>query len=219
MMRLTVVLAGLVSVGGASHAIPAQTDPAPILARASTVFKGLSSFQADFAQQIADSMIGNFDSRGRLIQTGTSKFAMRFDSPKGEAIIMDGAHVWVYTPSTAPGQVIRMAPPSSPNFGPNVLAWLLDKPAERYRSRYLRADRLGGRPVDVIQLVPIDKALPFSEATLWLDRVDALPRRLELHERSGSMRTLTLTAVRTNVRLSDDAFKFAIPAGVRIVDQ
>ena len=27
----------------------------------------------------------------------------------GEAIVIDGRHVWVYTPSTTPGQVIRIS--------------------------------------------------------------------------------------------------------------
>jgi outer membrane lipoprotein carrier protein len=220
MMREGVLLVGMLLAAGRGETTAAtQPDPAPILARASSVFQGLASYQADFKQQIADSMIGTFESRGHLVQAGTSKLAMRFDSPKGEAIVMDGSHVWVYTPSTAPGQVIRMPLPSGPTFGPNVLAWLLDRPAERYRSRYVRADQLGGRPMDVITLVPVDPALPFTDATLWLDRADALPRRLEIHERSGSARTLTLSSVRVNGHLADDTFRFVVPSGVRVVDQ
>ncbi|MGH7533484.1 MAG: LolA family protein, partial [Gemmatimonadales bacterium] len=68
-------------------------------------------------------------------------------------------------------------------------------------------------------LSPRDPSMPFTEATLWLDRRDALPRRLEIIERSGSRRTLSLDKVRADPRVSSDVFRFTPPAGVRIVDQ
>ena len=89
-------------------------------------------------------MIGTYESRGVLVQSGESKLAMRFTDPQGEAIVMDGEHIWVYTPSTTPGQVIRLKVPSDPTYGPNVLAWILTNPAQRYRARYIRSDAIGG---------------------------------------------------------------------------
>jgi outer membrane lipoprotein-sorting protein len=115
--------------------------------------------------------------------------------------------------------VLRFKVPSDPTYGPNVLAWILTRPAERYEARYLRADAVAGRGVDVIALTPIDRTLPFSQAVVWIDQFDNLPRRLEIRERSGQRRTLILTAVETNRRVSDATFRFDVPAGVRIVDQ
>jgi outer membrane lipoprotein-sorting protein len=54
---------------------------------------------------------------------------------------------------------------------------------------------------------------------VWLDRDDALPRRLEISERRGGVRTITLSHVRANTALPADAFAFTVPDGVRIVDQ
>ena len=123
---------------------------------------------------------------------------MRFTDPPGEAVVIDGEHVWIYTPSTVPGQVLRLAVPSGPVYGYNLLAWFLDKPAERYRASYLRSEKLDGRTTDVIQLVPAVPDLPFNRAVIWLDREDALPRRLEIHESSGATRMLRLTRLRVN---------------------
>ncbi len=194
-------------------------DANAIIERAARAYQGISSFRADFRQVIADSMIGTYESRGKLVQAGESKLSMRFSDPQGDAIIMDGERLWVYTPSTTPGQVIRMKVPTDPTYGPNVLAWILTNPAERYRGRYLRADGVAGRGVDVIALTPIDLTLPFTEAVVWLDQFDNLPRRLEIRERSGQRRTLVLTAVETNRRVAPDTFRFDVPGGVRIIDQ
>jgi outer membrane lipoprotein carrier protein len=198
---------------------PQDPDPRVIVDKAAKAYAALRSFRASFRQVIADSMIGTYESQGTLTQAGPSQLVMRFSDPKDDAIVMDGEHLWVYTPSTTPGQVIRMKVPTDPTYGPNVLAWILTRPADRYQSRYLRSDAVAGRSVDVIALVPIDKSLPFTEATVWLDQYDALPRRLEIRERGGTRRTLVFTAVEVNRRISADQFRFTVQSGVRVIDQ
>jgi outer membrane lipoprotein carrier protein len=199
--------------------VPAQ-DAGAIIGRAAQVYRSLGSLRADFNQVIDNPMIDSAESRGTLVQAGPSKLAMRFTDPPGEAIVIDSEHVWVYTPSTVPGQVLRLkAPSGGPVYGYNLIAWLLDKPAQRYEPKYLRQDTVGGRPVDVVELVPAVPDLPFERAVLWLDRGDALPRRLEITEHGGALRTLTLSKVEVNRRVPDSTFTFQVPAGVRVVDQ
>ena len=73
--------------------------------------------------------------------------------------------------------------------------------------------------MDVVELVPAVPDLPFERAVMWLDREDALPRRLEITEQCGATRTLTLSKLRANQPVPDKTFKFEVPAGVRVVDQ
>ena len=211
------VLLGLL----ASAAPPARAqDAAAIVGRSSRVYRSLSSLKADFVQVIDNPMIDSAESRGTLVQAGQDKLSMRFADPPGEAVVIDGQSVWIYTPSTTPGQVIRTAVPSGgPVYGYNVLAWLLDRPAERYTASYVRGDKLNGRAVDVVQLVPAVPDLPFERSILWLDREDGLPRRLEITERSGAVRTLTLSKMRLNQSVPAATFTFQVPSGVRVVDQ
>jgi outer membrane lipoprotein-sorting protein len=61
--------------------------------------------------------------------------------------------------------------------------------------------------------------MPFSKATVWLDRSDGLPRRMEIEELSGQRRTLTLHNLRLNPPVGPRTFTFDVPAGVRVVDQ
>ena len=194
-------------------------DGEEIARRAGLVYRGLSSLTADFDQLIEDRMIGNQESAGRLIQAGNARLSMRFSEPEGDAILIDGTHVWIYTPSTTPGQVIRMAVPNDPVYGPNVLARILDRPDERYRVSWMRADMLGGQSVDVVSFEPNAADPLFRRAVIWIDRRTALPRRLELDELTGVRRILTLDNIRVNVAVSEETFRFRVPSGVRIVEQ
>ena len=216
MIRLCLVLAALAAAPGVATA----QDAAAIVGRSSRVYRSLASLAADFVQVIDNPMIDSAESRGTLVQAGEDKLAMRFTDPSGEAIVIDGRSIWVYTPSTTPGQVIRMSVPSGgPVYGYNILAWLLDRPAERYTASYVRSDRLNGRAMDVVQLEPAVPDLPFERAVLWLDKEDGLPRRLEITEPSGAIRTLTLSKVRVNRQVPKNTFTFEVPSGVRVVDQ
>ena len=203
----------------ATQSLHAQ-DAQGIVGRSSAVYRSLASLSADFVQVIDNPMIDSAESRGRLIQAGPSKLSMRFTDPPGEAVVIDGRYVWVYTPSTVPDQVLRLAVPSGgPVYGYNLLAWLLDRPAERYTANYLRQEKVGNRTLDVVELIPAVPDLPFDRAVLWLDREDALPRRLEITEKSGALRTLALSNLRVNRKIPDSTFKFPVPSGARVVDQ
>jgi outer membrane lipoprotein-sorting protein len=210
---LVVVLAGAVQRGEAQ-------DAQAIVGRSSRVYRSLASLTADFVQVIDNPMIDSAESQGTLVQAGPSKLSMRFSDPPNEAVVIDGEHVWVYTPSTVPDQVLRLSVPSGgPVYGYNLLSWFLDRPAERYTARYLRQDKIGTRAMDVVELIPAVPDLPFERAVLWLDREDALPRRLEITEKSGALRTLTLSKLRLNRKVPDATFKFEVPPGARVVDQ
>ena len=206
---------------GLGLAAPARAQDAnAIVGRASQVYRSIASLKADFVQVIDNPMIDSAESRGTLVQAGPSKLAMRFTEPPGEAVVIDGTHVWVYTPSTVPDQVLRLkAPTGGPVYGYNLLAWFLDRPAERYQAKYVKEDEVGGRAVDVIELTPAVPDLPFERAVLWLDRQDGLPRRLEITEKSGALRTLALSNLRVNRRVPDSTFQFKVPSGARVVDQ
>jgi outer membrane lipoprotein-sorting protein len=203
----------------AASPAPAQ-DAQAIVGRSSRVYRSLSSLTADFVQVIDNPMIDSAESRGTLVQAGPAKLAMRFTDPPGEAVVIDGQYVWVYTPSTVPDQVLRLrAPSGGPVYGYNLLAWFLDRPAERYEARHLREETMGTRTMDVVELTPAVPDLPFDRAVLWLDREDALPRRLEITEKSGALRTLELSKLRVNRRVPDETFEFKVPSGARVVDQ
>jgi outer membrane lipoprotein-sorting protein len=71
----------------------------------------------------------------------------------------------------------------------------------------------------VIALAPLDPTLPFVKATLWIGRSDGLPQRVQVKEKSGTRRTLSLTRLRPNAPVTAETFRFTVPSGVRVVDR
>jgi len=208
---------GLLSAGPPVHQ---SADPWPVLDRASATYQTITSLSADFVQIITNPMIGTPDTtRGRLYQMRPSRFAMRFTAPKGDRIVADGRFLWLYTPSTTPGQVIRSRIPEYGTTGPNLIGQFVEQPRERYTAEYVRADSLpgGGGAVDVIRLVPKGHDQPYSEAKIWVGREDALVHRVDIVESSGQERTVILRTIRVNRGVPGRELTFSPPAGVRVV--
>ncbi len=196
-------------------------DPWPLLDRASATYQTITSLSADFVQIITNPMIGTPDTtRGRLYQMRPSRFAMRFTAPKGDRIVADGRFLWLYTPSTTPGQVIRSRIPEYGTTGPNLIGQFVEQPRERYTAQYVRSDSLlDAGPVDVIRLVPKGHEQPYSEATIWVGREDGLVYRVDIAEGSGQERTVILRNISVNRGVPGRELTFSPPAGVRVVDQ
>lgn len=222
-MRPAAAFTVVALIGGAT-ALPAQGAPADqgvaIAVRAARAYQELSSFQADFVQHWDDRFVDPPpDSRGRLYQSGTSRFAMLATDPPGEAIVIDGAWVYVYSPTTAPDQAMKLPMPTDPVYGANLLATLLSDPAQRYRIGYQDKVMLDGRPTWVLTFDPIVTDLQFKRAKIWFDAQDLLPRRIETDEIGGARRTLVLSHIIRDRPIPASIFVFKPPAGVRIISQ
>jgi outer membrane lipoprotein carrier protein len=169
---------------------------------------------------VINPMLGAPDTtRGHLYQMRPSRFAMRFTDPRGDRIVADGRFLWLYTPSTTPGQVLRSRIPEYGSTGPNLIGQFVEHPRDRYTARYVRADSLPDGVADVVTLVPKTGDQPYSEATIWVGRDDGLVRRLDIVEASGQRRTVLLRDIRVNGGVPGRELTFSPPAGVRVVDQ
>ncbi len=195
-------------------------DPWPILDRASKTYDTVRTLQADFIQIIDNPMLGDPDTtRGKLYQRRPSYFAMRFTEPKHDRVVADGRRLWLYTPSTTPGQVIRTAIPGTGTTGPNLIGQFVERPRERYDARHVRADSLADGTADVIALTPRATDLPYAAATVWIAKRDGLVRRIEIEETSGQRRTIVLRNLTVNKPIGAREFRFSPPAGSQVVDQ
>lgn len=212
--RLLLLL--LLSLPGASLA---AQDPFAVLARARAAYDTIHTLRADFVQIVDNPMVGAPDTtRGVLYQQPPSRFTMNFTHPKGDRVLSDGTYLWVYTPSTTPGQVIRTRLPSNGGTGPNLIGQFVEHSEERYHARFLRTDSTAAGVTDVIHLEPIKADQPYTAADLAIAR-SGLVTRLDIMETSGQKRVLIFSKPQLNAGVSGRTFRFTPAAGVRVVDQ
>ena len=195
-----------------------QTPPADALERAARRYRTAVSVRATFEQTLTspDTKSSRL-AAGEFLQRGKNHFALRFTDPVGDAIVNDGEFVWVYLPSTAKGQVMQI--PQSAGAGLDFFSELLTAPREHYEVATRPDETISGHATSVFALTPRKATAPFTRATLWVGTNDAALWQLETVEPSGLVRRLHFSSVRFDVALPKGALTFAVPPGVRVIDQ
>ncbi len=186
--------------------------------RAATKFAAAKTIRARFEQTLISPMSkAPRLSRGEMMQRPPQRFAFRFTDPAGDAVVSDGEALWVYLPSTAKGQVLKLPRELGGAF--DVVARLLANPGDRNQVQVAPdADIIGNEKVSVYDLTPRAAGAPFQKARVWIGS-DALVRQIEVEEPGGLRRRLRFTDMRLGVTLPKRAFVFVVPDSVRIVDQ
>lgn len=219
---------GLLALSPAAHPSSASAQAAPAIAadsaalalleRASAAYLSARTLRAEFIQTLTNPRTGNvMRARGEFLQRGPQQFAFVFSEPAEDRIVADGEILWLYLPSTAKGQVLKV--PRAAGAGLDLAASVLRDPRARYKVEGGDESVIDGRTVRAVRLAPRTNDAPFARGTLWIDTQDALVRRAELVEHTGLVRLLDFTRVRTGVPLPRDAFTFTPPPGVRVIDQ
>jgi outer membrane lipoprotein carrier protein len=188
-----------------------------LVERSSATYRSARTLRATFTQTLHNPRSGStYTAAGEFLQRGAEQFAFRFTDPEGDAIVADGSVLWLYLPSTAKGQVLKVS--RAAGAGLDLVDVVLRDPSERFRAEALADTTLSGRAVRPVRLTPRAAGTPFSRATVWVDVGNALIRRAELVELSGMIRTLDFSDMRTGVTFAADAFVFQVPAGVRVIE-
>jgi len=213
----------LITVAGAvlalSAPLAAQENTAQAtIEKAIRAYKDVNTVQATFTQTVTNPVLGkSAQAHGEVVQDRPDKISIRFTDPAGDRIVADGTHLWVYLPSTAPGQVIRSRVGANAAGVPDVTAMFLEAPREKYSARDGGDATVNGRQTRALHLTARDNTLPFTRATVWVDAKDGLVRQFELTEPSGLIRKVTIEKLTVNPKVGAGAFRFEVPKGVRVV--
>ncbi len=227
-LALILALAALVSVSRAALAQAGQPAPKPqpasdtaalaLVERTAAAYRGARTLRAEFTQVLRNPRTRTaFTSRGEFFQRGSEQFAFVFSEPPEDRVVSDGQVLWLYSPSTAKGQVFKM--PRAAGAGMDLASSVLREPAKRYVVTAAGDTTIDAQKVRAVLLVPRSPDAPFMRATLWLDSKSALVRRAEFTEASGLVRAIAFTRIRTGTTLPRGVFTFTPPAGVRVIDQ
>lgn len=189
--------------------------------RAAKAYASFSSIDALFEQKITNPVLGKTAmSKGRFVQQKPNLVSITFTDPVGDRIVGDGKSLWIYLPSSTPGQVIKLPANSDGAVIANLLGQLLDAPRQSFVITGGEAVTIDGVATKKVQLVPRKPdSAPFSRATLWIDDKDARPSRVQIIDAQGIDRTFNMTTWAVNSTLPKDTFKFTPPKGVKVVSQ
>lgn len=199
--------------------IPRDTSAAMTLYReAAARFANASTMRATFEQTLFSPVVSTPRvSHGVMMQRKPGKFAFRFSDPAGDAVVSDGTALWVYVPSTAKGQVLKLPREAGGAF--DVVARLLANPGDRSQVQVAPdTERVNGEAVTVFVLTPKSAGGLFQSASVWIS-ADRLVRQLEVVEPGGLRRRLRFSDLQLGGSLPKSAFVFDVPPGVRVVDQ
>lgn len=187
--------------------------------RVAKAWSAQSSLEAQFEQRITNSLLGKtMTSRGTFQQQRPNRVNITFTDPVGDRIVGDGKSLWVYLPSSAPGQVMKLPANADGAVVADLLGQLLEAPKRSFTISGGEAATIDGRATRKVTLVPrATGSVPFQRATLWLDDKEPRPVRVQVLDPQGIDRTITLTSWAPNAKVAASSFKFAAPKGVRVV--
>ena len=212
------ILAAILALGAAGG-VQAQS-PNAVMQRAVQAYADLRSVRAEFRQTITNPITGtNSVSRGVLLRKDPNLLSINFTDPKGDRVVSDGQSLWVYLPSSAPGQVMRMSAKAN-----NALAMVdpggvfLTSPASRFDMSDGGIATVQGRKTNIVNLVPKQANGTFTRARLWIDAVNGYVRQFEVTDPNGLKRVVTITSIQPNAVVSAPEFRFTPPKNVRVLD-
>lgn len=192
-------------------------DPAEIIARADRALASLKSLRAEFVQRVENPILERVSTgRGTLFYRAPDRFRVAYSEPPGDLVVDDGTHVWIYLPSSQPGQVIRQ--PAAESGVRNPLTYLRDLRGH-YRVAHDGVEEIGGRAADRLTLLPKGSGAPFARLDVWVDRSSGLVRRVRTRTTDGVVTTYTFGRLERNPSLGGDLFAFRVPRGVEVFDQ
>ncbi|MFQ5746360.1 MAG: outer membrane lipoprotein carrier protein LolA [Gemmatimonadota bacterium] len=195
-------------------------DIESVLERAERVYRSLESLRATFDQTIEVPLLGRSRSgTGTWYQKGRGRFKMDFRDPEGDLIVADGSHLWLYYPSTHPGQVIRSG--IDANVTGSGMVDLQGRIFEEAHDGYVAEDGgvedVAGTRTRLIVLTPTG-ASPYERVRVWVGVESSLVRKFEIRERNETVRTVILRDLEPNAAIPDSVFRFTPPADADVFE-
>jgi len=191
------------------------------LDHAVAVWSKVKTARATFDQTVTNSLTGSSaTAHGEFQEQRPNRVSIRFTDPAGDRIVADGESVWVYLPSSAPGQVIKHAASDQSAIPLGITGEFLTDPRRRYDVTAAGTATVADHPAHALTLVPKPSTQrSFDKATIWVDDDDGLIRQFEVVEPSGVTRRVRITSLDINIPVDRSTFSFKPPAGVRVIDR
>ena len=211
---VALVAAALAAIPSAAHAQSADA----VIDRAVAAYSRLNTMRAGFTQTLTNPLTGTTQTTsGTILRKKPNLLSIDFES--GDRVAADGSTLWVYLPSSTPGQVMRMPANGASAGAMDPAGEFLESPRTRFTVTSSGTATLGGRPTHAVTLVPKRQNPNFTSAKVWIDDADSSIRQFDIETANGLKRHVVITSFTANPAISRASFRFVPPKGARIVDQ
>ncbi len=183
-------------------------------------YRSATTIAARFNQTLTNPLTDRtMSTSGELLRQRPNLLSISFQGDEPDRIVADGSNLWVYLPSSTPGQVMKMpAAVGETGMVVDPMGQILSAAPGTYNVADAGTTTISGHATHAITLTPRSRSSMFTTATIWVGDSDGLVRQLESREQSGLVRTITVTSFRTNVTIPRSAFRFTPPRNVRVID-
>src|SRR6266576_1307876 len=124
-----------------------------IIDRAVTAYARLNSMRAEFRQTLTNPLTGSSQTTsGVILRKRPNLLSINFES--GDRVAADGSTLWLYLPSSVPGQVVRMTYTGGNASAADPADQFLNSPRSRFSVTSAGAATLAGRATHAVTLVP-----------------------------------------------------------------
>lgn len=202
-----------------AQSLAAQTGAEAAYDRVAKAWSTHTTLSADFEQRVNNPLLGRTaSSKGTFLQQKPGRVSITFTEPVGDRIVSDGSSLWVYLPSSAPGQVMKLPANSEGAVVADLLGQLLEAPKKSFTFSGGDAASIEGRATHRVLMTPkVAGSVPFTKATLWLDDKEPRPVRVQVTDQQGVERTITMVTWQPNATLPKNAFTFTPPKGTKVI--
>lgn len=196
--------------------VTAQDEGLKILNETAVRYSAVEAICADFTQHVQVPLLGSERTgTGRLCQAAPNLFAMRFDYPAGDLVVVDGTFAWVYFPSNDEKTVLKTSADRSAG-GRDFHREFLEDPNAKYEVTYESAEELEKWSTHRLRMVPKHR-MSYRSATVWIDQGTPVLRRIRMEEANGNVRTITLENIGFDINPGADYFAFTPPPGALVM--
>lgn len=213
--RLTLRLAAAalcLALSGLSSAAASADDAASALAMLRRAYTSISGLTAAFVQTEERPAVGvSHRDEGKLFFSPPDRMRWDYAGDDPHKVVIDGALVWMYTPSRRQA-VRRVMTPEEMRHGPATFLSGLDGIEEDFRVQSRPGDPFS------LELFPVSDATSFDQVSLSIDPATGLVERIAIHHKLGNITTITFHDLDPGTVIPGKAYAWDIPDGTEVVE-
>jgi outer membrane lipoprotein carrier protein len=214
------VLAIMLSLASGARAL-AREAPDPLIARLQARLDRMAGLKGRFVQSLDSKSLGRpRTEEGRFCVKKPSRMRWDYEKPEQKLAILDGSQSWLYIP--ADREVYRGSRKSAQEGGAAalLLAGRVRLDAD-FVTRRLSPEEAGPQGVVgavTIELKPKQPSEDYERLLVAIEPEQLAIRRITVVDSLGGRMTFDLFDLTEDPALSDDLFRFEVPAGVEIIE-